>query len=439
MGGRRRAPRPGRGRARAVHRRRRGDDGAARGRHRRRAPGRAARGVHAPADPGRPAGRAPADRGRLRRLARPGPGGAADRRARPGTARRAAEEGPHRGHLGAVDAPAALPAHRLRRRHRLTRLVPPPVQHRGRPAGPVDDEGRRPAPRGGPPGLVRPRHRGRPAGRHARGDARAPARRADRDAGRGALGDVRRLGRRARPGARPAGDRRRAGRGARHRPGRTPPAGPGPAPALAAAQARAAAQGRRPRPAQGERRGPLPAAAPAAAARHRLGHPEPLRRELHRHLPGELAAGLGAGVRRPDRGGGPVGHHGRGRGDRPGRRAGRPGGRARRAHRPGRAVPARGPVHGAARGDAGARRPGGPGHRCGPTGHRAPGVGPSPALRRRPGDGQHRAGGGRAGPGRADLRRPAARLYRPRHRGRGRDAAFPRRGARRDRPAGEHR
>lgn len=92
------------------------------------------------------------------------------RRRRQGTA-----EGPAQGEgghdVGAVDAPAACAGQRLRRGDRLARLVRASVQ-RSRPADrALDDEGGRAAARRGPARLVRARHRGGAARRHARRDA----------------------------------------------------------------------------------------------------------------------------------------------------------------------------------------------------------------------------------------------------------------------------
>ena len=71
------------------------------------------------------------------------------------------------------------PAQRLRRGHRLARLVPPPV-HRARPAGrALADRGRRAAARRGPARLLGARHRGRPARRDPGRAARPAAGRAD--------------------------------------------------------------------------------------------------------------------------------------------------------------------------------------------------------------------------------------------------------------------
>ena len=82
----------------------------------------------------RPQGRLRADRGGLRRLAR----ARADRPLPPATADAALLNGLPKAkvalHLGAVDARPAGRRERVRRRHHLAGLVPPPV-HRARPAG----------------------------------------------------------------------------------------------------------------------------------------------------------------------------------------------------------------------------------------------------------------------------------------------------------------
>lgn len=187
--------------------------------------GRGARGPHAAADTGGAPRAREGGRG-VRGLAR-----ARARRGRRGHRRPGPDQGPAqgegRGHLGALDAPQALPGQWLRGGRRLPRLVPPSV-HLARPARrPVDDQGRRPAARGGPPGLLRARHRGGTARRHPRDAARPSAARARRDHGRGTGGDVRRIGCAAGADPGPAGGGGRAGRGPRGRAGGAPRPRPG--------------------------------------------------------------------------------------------------------------------------------------------------------------------------------------------------------------------
>ena len=82
-------------------------------------------------------------------------------------------------HLGALDAPPAVPAQRIRRGHRLARLVRPPVRRAGPARRALDDQGRAAAAGRGPARVLGARHRGGTARRDARRDARAPAARAD--------------------------------------------------------------------------------------------------------------------------------------------------------------------------------------------------------------------------------------------------------------------
>ena len=162
-----------------------------------------------------------------------------------------------------------------------------------RPVDALDDQGRGAAAGRGPARLLRACHRGGPARRDPRRDARpaaAPGSTETTDAVRAVMcegSDV--------PLAlvqRPARRRRRARRGAGGGARRAAAARPDPAAARAAAQTGGAGAGVGARPAQGDRRGAQPAAAPAAAARRRLGR---------------AAAGRGAARARSGRPGGCAG------------------------------------------------------------------------------------------------------------------------------------